>query len=73
MAAPYGHSTDIVVILIFVISPAALQQKKVRLDAVSTESSLTVRIFDGSRQPISPDVEILMTITDGNEHQLVRD
>jgi hypothetical protein len=43
------------------------------MDAVPPESSLRLRIFDGSRQPVSPDVKILFTITDGNEHQLLRD
>jgi hypothetical protein len=45
------------------------------LRTVSTppESSLRVRVFDGSRQPVSPDVKILFTITDGNEQQLLRE
>ena len=45
----------------------------VRMDASPPESSLQVRIFDGSRQPVSPGAKILFTITDGNEHQLLRD
>jgi len=45
----------------------------IHMDYTPPESSLQVRIFDGSRQPVSSDVKILFTITDGNEHQLLRD
>ncbi|MFN7994234.1 MAG: hypothetical protein U0Q18_11555 [Bryobacteraceae bacterium] len=36
-------------------------------------SSLTLNIFDGSRQPIPAGTQVLHTITDGNGKQLVRD
>jgi hypothetical protein len=36
-------------------------------------SRLRVNVFDGSRQPIANDVELLITITDGSNKQLVRD
>ena len=34
---------------------------------------ITVNVFDGTRRPISPDLDILFTITDGNLKQLFRD
>ena len=34
---------------------------------------ITVNVFDGTRKPISPDLDILFTITDGNLKQLFRD
>ena len=58
--------------LLSVVRAAAFQQKS-QLDSALAESRLTVRIFDGTRQPISSDVRILMTITDGNENQRYRD
>jgi|CZKE01.1.fsa_nt_gi hypothetical protein len=36
-------------------------------------SALQVNIFDGSRQLIAPGVQFLITITDGNQRQLLRD
>jgi hypothetical protein len=55
-----------------VVRAAAFQQKS-QLDSALAESRLTVRVFDGTRQSISPNVRILMTITDGNENQRYRD
>lgn len=34
---------------------------------------ITLNVFDGRRQPVSPDLDILITIRDGNLHQLFRD
>ena len=36
-------------------------------------SALQVNIFDGSRQIVGPGVKFLITITDGNQRQLLRD
>jgi hypothetical protein len=48
-------------------------RRPLRMDATSPGSSLQVRIFDGSRQLVPPDGRILFTITDDNEHRLLRD
>jgi hypothetical protein len=56
-----------------VVGAGALHQNKIQLDTAVQESSLIIRIFDGTRRPISSDVRILITLTDGNGHQLVRD
>ena len=49
-------------------------QGELRLPKMAEESSsLRVNVFDGSRQPISNDAELLITITDGSNKQLVRD
>lgn len=36
-------------------------------------SKLRLRIFDGSRQPFALSADFLITITDGNQHQQIRD
>jgi Calcineurin-like phosphoesterase len=54
------------------IKPGVLREK-MPLESTKTKSSLTVKIFDGTRQPVSSELKILTTITDGNENQLYRD
>ena len=39
----------------------------------STTGSLVVNIFDGTRQPIAASVDVLLTVIDGNNKQIVRD
>src|SRR5260370_40133526 len=36
-------------------------------------ANLQLRVFDGTRQPISPEVNILVTLRDGNQKQIYRD
>ena len=39
----------------------------------STSGSLTINIFDGTRQPIAAGTQVLLTVIDGNQKQLIRD
>src|ERR1035441_3362109 len=39
--------------------------------AVPTTSTLTINIWDGTRQPLKPGVNILYRVTDGNQKQLL--
>jgi hypothetical protein len=41
--------------------------------AAPQTSSLQVNVYDGTRQPVAAGTDILMTIHDGNQQQLVRD
>jgi hypothetical protein len=39
----------------------------------STTGSLVINIFDGTRKPIGPGTQVLLTVIDGNQKQIVRD
>jgi len=39
----------------------------------STTGSLTINLFDGTRKPIGAGTQVLLTVIDGNQKQIVRD
>ena len=41
--------------------------------AAAAGCTITINVFDGSRQPVPDDVDVLYTIRDGNQHNAFRD